>query len=86
LPTVIEPSSPALAAKWRAGAENALRTVSMPVFCSSFLLQSLQLLGGLEQAGAARPGRMPFLTAVGSIHRATPPASSPRRSGSFSRS
>jgi hypothetical protein len=30
------PSSPALIAIWRAGADSALRTISTPVFWSSF--------------------------------------------------
>ena len=37
LPTMTEPSSPALIAIWRAGADSALRTISTPVFWSSFL-------------------------------------------------
>src|SRR5262249_19217915 len=35
LPTITEPSSPALMAIWRAGQESALRTISTPVFWSS---------------------------------------------------
>src|SRR5215475_8537787 len=34
-----EPSSPALIAIWRAGADSALRTISTPVFWSSFLVR-----------------------------------------------
>ena len=35
-----EPSSPALIAIWRAGQDSALRTISTPVFWSSFLVRS----------------------------------------------
>src|SRR4030088_2115294 len=40
LPTTTEPSSPALSAIWRAGQESALRTMSTPVFWSSFCVRT----------------------------------------------
>src|ERR1700747_3285716 len=70
LPTTTEPSSPALIAIWRAGQDRALRTISTPVFWSSFLVRMpLRFLGGTEQGDAAARQDAFLDSRAGCMHR-----------------
>ena len=99
LPTTTEPSSPALITIWRAGQDSALRTISTPVFWSSFLVRRPLRCSEARSRATPPPGTMPSSTAarVACIASttsvapptritATPPASLASRSCSFSRS
>src|SRR6516225_5938767 len=59
-----EPSSPALIAIWRAGDESALRTISTPVFWSSFLVRSPLSASTARSSATPPPGKMPSSTAA----------------------
>src|ERR1700746_1409969 len=56
LPTTTEPSSPALIAIWRAGQDSALRTISTPVFWSSFLVRMPLRRSAHADRGPGRDG------------------------------
>src|ERR1700752_3629332 len=56
LPTMTEPSSPALVAIWRVGQDSALRTISTPVFWSSFCVR-IPLSVWLARSRATPPPR-----------------------------
>ena len=64
LPTMIDPSSPALMAIWRAGQESALRTISTPVFWSSFCVRTFFSTSPARRSATPPPGRMPSSTAA----------------------
>src|SRR5213593_1657642 len=59
-----EPSSPALIAIWRAGAESALRTISTPVFWSSFWVLMRLSCSEARSRATPPPGTMPSSTAA----------------------
>src|SRR5947207_2839874 len=59
-----EPSPPALMAIWRAGYDNALRTISTPVFWSSFLVRSPLRCWEARSRATPPPGTMPSSTAA----------------------
>src|SRR5438552_3569339 len=59
-----EPSSPALIAIWRAGADSALRTISTPVFWSSFLVRIPLRCSEARSRATPPPGTMPSSTAA----------------------
>src|SRR5579871_3618780 len=69
LPTTTEPSSPALIAIWRAGHDRALRTISTPVFWSSFFADALELLGRTQQRDAAARQDAFLDSRAGGMHR-----------------
>ncbi len=52
LPTMTEPSSPALMAIWRAGVDRAFRTMSTPCFWSSLSAHPLERLSERVLAAA----------------------------------
>src|SRR5262249_19370101 len=60
LPTITEPSSPALMAIWRAGQESALRTISTPVFWSSLWVRPFLIASVASNRRAPPPGEGPF--------------------------
>ena len=65
-----EPSSPALSAIWRAGAESALRTISTPVFWSSFWVRIFFSDFDRAQQGDAAARQDAFLDrGAGRMHR-----------------
>src|ERR1700751_4485712 len=64
LPTITEPSSPALIAIWRAGQESALRTISTPVFWSSLWVRTFLSTSLARSRATPPPGRMPSSTAA----------------------
>src|ERR1700747_1126763 len=59
-----EPSSPALIAIWRAGQDSALRTISTPVFWSSFLVRKPLRCSEARSRATPPPGTMPSSTAA----------------------
>src|ERR1700684_1757339 len=59
-----EPSSPALMAIWRAGQDSALRTISTPVFWSSFLVRRPFRCSEARSSATPPPGTMPSSTAA----------------------
>src|SRR3954465_2396838 len=59
-----EPSSPALMAIWRAGADSALRTISTPVFLASFWVLMRLSCSEARSRATPPPGRMPSSTAA----------------------
>src|SRR5580698_4485389 len=63
---MMEPSSPALIAIWRAGQESALRTISTPVFWSSFCVRTRR---GAEQSDAPARQDTFFDSRAGRVHR-----------------
>ena len=65
-----EPSSPALMAIWRAGADNALRTISMPCFWSSLPVRTfLSGIDGAQQRDAAARQDAFLDRGAGRVHR-----------------
>ena len=70
LPTIIDPSSPELMAIWRAGQESALRTISTPVFWSSFCAYLLQYVAGAQECDAAAWQDSFLDCGTGRVHRA----------------
>src|SRR6516162_7073444 len=69
LPTMSDPSSPALMAIWRAGQESALRTISTPVFWSSFCVRTLQYFAGAQERDAAAWQDAFLDCSAGGVHR-----------------
>ena len=63
-PTTTELSSPALIAIWRAGKDSALRTISTPVFWSSFCVLMRLSASVARNSATPPPGRMPSSTAA----------------------
>src|SRR6202046_5266251 len=59
-----EPSSPALVAIWRAGACSALRTISTPVFWSSFAVRTFLSASVARSSATPPPGSTPSSTAA----------------------
>src|SRR5476649_962419 len=64
LPTMTEPSSPALVAIWRAGVWIALRTMSTPCFWSSLATFTRLRASVARNSATPPPGRMPSSTAA----------------------